>query len=214
MTATASISTRNLALATAGDDMDADGGRVARLAPFLAEGGEALGEVVPLHEGDIPAHDILQGRPGCGQRRFHVAQRLAGLLGQGVTDHRAVGAHCVLAAHVDGLRCPFDHHGTGGTRRLSFSTSPPPVPVLRAPGAAAVRRPLTASQVLSGLARDAVDLFAGPLCRRIRVCAAPDCGLLYLDQSRAGTRQWCSMQRCGTRAKVRTHRERRMSDFG
>jgi predicted RNA-binding Zn ribbon-like protein len=86
---------------------------------------------------------------------------------------------------------------------------PPPVPVLQASGATAVRRPLTASQVLSLLARDAVDLFAGPLARRIRVCAAPDCGLLYLDQSRTGNRQWCSMQRCGTRAKVRTHRERR-----
>jgi predicted RNA-binding Zn ribbon-like protein len=69
-------------------------------------------------------------------------------------------------------------------------------------------RPLTASQVLSMLARDAVDLFAGTLASRIRVCAAADCGLLYLDQSRTGNRQWCSMQRCGTRAKVRTHRDR------
>jgi predicted RNA-binding Zn ribbon-like protein len=84
----------------------------------------------------------------------------------------------------------------------------PPVPLLEATGAAAVRRPLAASQVLSLLARDAVDLLAGPLADRIRVCAAPDCGLLYLDQSRSGTRQWCSMQRCGTRAKVRAHRGR------
>ncbi len=84
----------------------------------------------------------------------------------------------------------------------------PPVPVLEASGAASVCRPLMASQVLSELARDAVDLFAGPLARRIRVCAAPDCALLYLDQSRTGNRQWCSMQRCGTRAKVRSHRER------
>jgi predicted RNA-binding Zn ribbon-like protein len=88
---------------------------------------------------------------------------------------------------------------------------PPPVPVLQVSGTAAVLRPLAASQVLSMLARDAVDLFAGPLARRIRVCAAPDCGLLYLDQSRTGSRQWCSMQRCGTRAKVRAHRERRKS---
>ena len=84
----------------------------------------------------------------------------------------------------------------------------PPVPQLEASGACAVNRPLVAAQVLSLLARDAVDLFAGPLAGRIRVCAAPDCGLLYLDQSRSGTRQWCSMQRCGTRAKVRAHRER------
>jgi predicted RNA-binding Zn ribbon-like protein len=83
-----------------------------------------------------------------------------------------------------------------------------PVPLLEASGAAVVRRPLTSSQVLSMLARDAVNLFASPLASRIRVCAAPDCGLLYLDQSRTGNRLWCSMQRCGTRAKVRTHRDR------
>jgi predicted RNA-binding Zn ribbon-like protein len=65
-----------------------------------------------------------------------------------------------------------------------------------------------AGQVLSLLARDAVDLFAGPYANRIRVCSAPDCALLYVDQSRSGNRQWCSMQRCGTRAKVRAHRER------
>jgi predicted RNA-binding Zn ribbon-like protein len=84
----------------------------------------------------------------------------------------------------------------------------PPVPVLEVSGAAVVRRPLVSSQVLSMLARDAVDLFTSPLASRIRVCAATDCGLIYLDQSRTGNRQWCSMQRCGTRAKVRTHRER------
>ena len=84
----------------------------------------------------------------------------------------------------------------------------PPIPALLASGSAAVHRPLTTSQVLSMLARDAVDLFASPLARRIRVCAAADCGLLYLDQSRTGNRQWCSMQRCGTRAKVKAHRQR------
>jgi predicted RNA-binding Zn ribbon-like protein len=35
-----------------------------------------------------------------------------------------------------------------------------------------------------------VDLFADPLASRIRVCAAPDRGLLSLDQSRSGTWQW------------------------
>jgi predicted RNA-binding Zn ribbon-like protein len=84
----------------------------------------------------------------------------------------------------------------------------PPIPLLEISGGSAVARPLTASQVLSLLARDAVDLFVGTLASRIRVCAAADCGLLYVDQSRTGNRLWCSMQRCGTRAKVRTHRER------
>jgi predicted RNA-binding Zn ribbon-like protein len=82
---------------------------------------------------------------------------------------------------------------------------PAPVPVLTRAGAT-VRRPVTAAQVLSLLARDAINLFASPLAGRIRVCAAPDCALLYVDRSRTGNRRWCSMQRCGTLAKVRAHR--------
>jgi predicted RNA-binding Zn ribbon-like protein len=85
---------------------------------------------------------------------------------------------------------------------------PPPVPQLGPAGQPAVGQPVTVPQVLSLLARDAVDLFSGPLASRIRECAADDCALLYVDQSRTGNRAWCSMQRCGTRAKVRAHRAR------
>ena len=82
---------------------------------------------------------------------------------------------------------------------------PPLVPALRPEGGSTFVAP-TAAAALSSLARDAVDLFAGPLARRIRVCAAESCGLLLLDTSRAGRRRWCSMALCGNRAKVRTHR--------
>jgi predicted RNA-binding Zn ribbon-like protein len=85
---------------------------------------------------------------------------------------------------------------------------PPLVPALDDDGRATTHGPITVTQVLSTLARDAIDLFGGPLAGRIRVCAADDCGLLFVDQSRPGTRRWCSMQRCGTRAKVRAHRQR------
>jgi predicted RNA-binding Zn ribbon-like protein len=64
----------------------------------------------------------------------------------------------------------------------------------------------TAVAALSTLARDAIDLFGGPLAGRVRECAAENCGLLYVDASRPGTRRWCSMEVCGNRAKVRAHR--------
>jgi predicted RNA-binding Zn ribbon-like protein len=60
--------------------------------------------------------------------------------------------------------------------------------------------------LLSGLARDAVDLLAGPLRDRIRACAAEECSLLFVDASRAGRRRWCSMSTCGARAKMATYR--------
>jgi predicted RNA-binding Zn ribbon-like protein len=84
---------------------------------------------------------------------------------------------------------------------------PPLVPALLPGGGTTVVAP-TAAAALSTLARDAVDLFGGPLAARIRMCAADDCGLLLVDTSRPGKRRWCSMERCGNRAKVRTHRAR------
>jgi predicted RNA-binding Zn ribbon-like protein len=84
---------------------------------------------------------------------------------------------------------------------------PPLVPALRPDGGATFVAP-TAPAALSTLARDAVDLFGGPLARRIRVCAAENCGLLLVDTSRPGRRRWCSMELCGNRAKIRTHRSR------
>jgi predicted RNA-binding Zn ribbon-like protein len=53
-----------------------------------------------------------------------------------------------------------------------------------------------------------VRVLGGEASGRLRACAAADCGYFYLDTSRSGNRRWCSMQRCGNRAKVRAHRER------
>ena len=64
-------------------------------------------------------------------------------------------------------------------------------------------------QALSTIARDAVDLFDPANDGRIRECNGSDCTIVYLDTSRAATRRWCSMQRCGNRAKVRAHRARK-----
>lgn len=62
-------------------------------------------------------------------------------------------------------------------------------------------------QALSTIARDAVHLFGGDM-ERLRECAADNCGLIFYDESRSNNRRWCSMQRCGNRAKVRAHRAR------
>ena len=61
---------------------------------------------------------------------------------------------------------------------------------------------------LSTLAREAVANLGAREEGRIRRCAAEDCRLVFHDESRTNSRRWCSMQRCGNRAKVRAHRER------
>jgi len=67
------------------------------------------------------------------------------------------------------------------------------------------------AQALAEVARDAVRALGDTHAGRIRECSAEDCTLVYLDTSRAGSRRWCSMQRCGNRAKVRAHRARAKS---
>jgi predicted RNA-binding Zn ribbon-like protein len=62
---------------------------------------------------------------------------------------------------------------------------------------------------LAVVARDALDLATSPeLLGRLRPCAAASCGALFLDQSRPGTRRWCSMDVCGNRAKKSALRSR------
>jgi predicted RNA-binding Zn ribbon-like protein len=68
--------------------------------------------------------------------------------------------------------------------------------------------PATTHQALSTLARDAIELFSGPDAARIRECEGVNCKLTFVDTSRPGARRWCSMERCGNRAKIRAHRRR------
>ncbi len=47
---------------------------------------------------------------------------------------------------------------------------------------------------------------------RVRLCAAEDCAMIYLDASRNGSRRWCSMDRCGSRAKAHAYYERKRAE--
>ena len=63
----------------------------------------------------------------------------------------------------------------------------------------------TALSLLAPVLWSAGDLLAGPKLEKVRRCANPDCLFLFLDDSRAGKRRWCSMSSCGNRAKARRH---------
>ncbi|MEX5258436.1 CGNR zinc finger domain-containing protein [Kocuria arenosa] len=61
---------------------------------------------------------------------------------------------------------------------------------------------------LATIAGNAAAAFSAGFIR-VRVCAAEDCDLIFYDGSAGGARRWCSMRRCGNRAKVRAHRARK-----
>ncbi|GIJ58295.1 CGNR zinc finger domain-containing protein [Virgisporangium aurantiacum] len=87
-----------------------------------------------------------------------------------------------------------------------------PVPTLgwSASGFHATSHVADAHDVLAAAAADAVTLLTGPDAERVRKCLAPDCTLLFVDQSQNG-RVWCAMNACGAKAKMRSLRERRRS---
>jgi predicted RNA-binding Zn ribbon-like protein len=62
---------------------------------------------------------------------------------------------------------------------------------------------------LGAIARDAIELLAHKEEReRLRTCALDSCGSLFLTPAGRRERRWCSMARCGNRAKVAAFRTR------
>lgn len=62
--------------------------------------------------------------------------------------------------------------------------------------------------LLAPVAAAAAELLATGDRSRLRRCAAQGCVRWFYDVSRNGRRRWCSMARCGNRAKVAAHYRR------
>jgi predicted RNA-binding Zn ribbon-like protein len=56
--------------------------------------------------------------------------------------------------------------------------------------------------LLAAVARSGAEIIAEGAGARLRLCANPQCGLLFYDHSRTRRRRWCSMAVCGNRSKV------------
>ncbi len=113
-------------------------------------------------------------------------------------------------AQVDGVPALADDIDTVNL----FAATPDIPPAIDGGNRQAGRSRVRTGQALSTIARDAVHLLAHNDEGRIRECAADDCALVFYDESRTNNRRWCSMQRCGNRAKVRAFRTRSTSAAG
>jgi predicted RNA-binding Zn ribbon-like protein len=59
------------------------------------------------------------------------------------------------------------------------------------------------------VALSAAELLAGEDLRRLKECPGPDgCGWLFYDETKNGSRRWCSMDHCGSAAKARRYAAR------
>ena len=56
--------------------------------------------------------------------------------------------------------------------------------------------------ILNPIIRSAADVLLSDDLLRIKTCADPACGWLFIDVSRNQSRRWCDMKDCGNRAKA------------
>jgi predicted RNA-binding Zn ribbon-like protein len=63
--------------------------------------------------------------------------------------------------------------------------------------------------LLASVLWSAGDLMMSGKLDRVRRCANDKCQWLFLDDSRGGTRRWCTMSSCGNRAKAHRHYARK-----
>jgi predicted RNA-binding Zn ribbon-like protein len=69
------------------------------------------------------------------------------------------------------------------------------------------------ASVLWPIVGSAADLLTQAKLDRVKRCPGWDCGWLFFDTTKNGTRRWCDMATCGNREKSRLHYRRRHSDL-
>lgn len=117
-----------------------------------------------------------------------------------------------LRSAITGIALAIAHGGEPSSNDIDavnlYAATPDIPPVLAGSTRRAGRATIRPAQALSWMARESIGVFDEERRDRVRECDAADCQLVFYDDSRAGTRRWCSMQRCGNRAKVRAYRAR------
>jgi len=139
-----------------------------------------------------------------------LSARYSGLEGE-PTDRELADAHALQQALARLVSAAGAREG-GAAEDIDivnlFAATPDIPPSLAGGTRQAGRSRARVGQALSAITREAIDNFSADNRDRIRTCAADDCDLVFYDESRSNNRRWCSMQRCGNRAKVRAHRTR------
>lgn len=71
-----------------------------------------------------------------------------------------------------------------------------------------------ADRILIEAAMAFVDVIRADAYERIRVCSADDCGAVYVDFSRNGSKRYCDTGNCGNRMNVNAYRQRKARESG
>ena len=117
----------------------------------------------------------------------------------------------VLAAHNTGETAPAEASGTldaiarRARLRLHFEDDG---------GASLVPDAAGVDGALGRLLAIVHDSIAQGTWSRLKACRDDTCAWAFYDHTKNRSGAWCSMERCGNRAKARTHRERHATPAG
>ena len=111
----------------------------------------------------------------------------------------------VLRTHTGGLRDPE------AASRLTMALAPGRMALAVDPAGgarlvSADHEPI--SRVIGRVAIAIAEAASAGTWARLKSCPGPGCGWAFYDRSPSGRSQWCSMQVCGARAKMRAYRGR------
>lgn len=106
----------------------------------------------------------------------------------------------VVTSHLDSASLPDDALAIVNAR----AAEPDPIPRLDHDGRHVEATP---DRLMSAIARDVIDILSGT--DLIKECSRDGCTQIYVDRSRGGRREWCSMDPCGNRVKAREYRARK-----
>lgn len=160
------------------------------------------GSAEPTEELRTPA-DLLrwveqnERLPAAVLRRF--ARADAATLGEALTVREAM--HGCFSASAAGRPLPDDKLAT---LNATLADAPPRQRITRG-GWEVGMSEVSVGALLAPVLWSAADLLVGRRLERVRQCANPACGWLFLDDSKSGNRRWCSMSACGNRAKAHRH---------
>jgi predicted RNA-binding Zn ribbon-like protein len=170
-----------------------------------AGAGERLGVVVvSVHEQKLEPRTTEQSTGGAKEAApFQVArqvaevaegdERVAALL-DGALDQVAQVASVAMHVAEDEQTA----HSPRLPRLCSF--------VERVPRRCKVPASTGVEAILWPVLESARELLADP--SRIKECEGEECGWVFVDATKSGTRRWCSMASCGARAKMKRYRAR------
>ena len=71
------------------------------------------------------------------------------------------------------------------------------------------KRNMESESLLQPVVASLVELLTEEDLQLVKQCEAPDCVLLFHDQTKSHRRRWCSMAACGNRMKAAAHRARK-----